>query len=68
MIRKRDKKDIIRKKEEKKGDEEFPIFIKTEFIQGKYLKEVLMQFQKLYLVCQKTLATLLDFNDYYKEI
>ena len=31
MIRKRDKKDI-RKKEEKKGDEEFPIFIKTEFI------------------------------------
>ena len=32
MIRKRDKKDIIRKKEEKKGDEEFPIFIKIEFI------------------------------------
>ena len=51
MIRKRDKKDIIRKKEEKKGDEEFPIFIKTEFILGKYLKQVLMQFQKLYLVC-----------------
>ena len=55
------KKAVEKKINQKKGGEEFHIFIKTKFILEKNHKQELEQ-QKLLRVFQKTLETLLEFD------
>ena len=61
------KKALQKKQKRCKEVEEFHLFIAIEFIQEKDLKKAREWFIELLRVYQKTLETLLDFND-QKEI